>query len=253
MYVVDDSLAPVPEGVPGELLIGGDGLARGYVNQPGLTAERFVPDPFAVTPGARLYRTGDLVRWRNGRPLEFLGRMDHQVKVRGIASSWERSKRRWRDTAWWSRRWWWRVRMGLGTSGWWPTCGVERAGTDVKAAEVSAELREHLSGRLPEYMVPAAYVVLRRVAVDGEREGGSQGVAGAGGGERSGRGRRERKRTGGGGEKQTGGIFAEVLKGERVGRQENFFELGGHSLLATQVMSRVRSAFERGAAAAGVV
>src|SRR5205085_7145744 len=84
VYVVDASLRPVPAGVAGELLIAGEGLAWGYLNRPGLTAEKFVPDPFGRTPGGRLYCTGDLAHFRPDGTLEFLGRIDHQVKVRGV-------------------------------------------------------------------------------------------------------------------------------------------------------------------------
>ena len=92
-YVLDEEMQVVPVGVAGELYLGGEGLARGYLNRPELTAERFVLHPLSTEPGARLYRTGDLVRYRSGGELEYLGRIDQQVKVEAIASSWERSKR----------------------------------------------------------------------------------------------------------------------------------------------------------------
>src|SRR6185295_12672087 len=84
VYLLNDNLQPVPIGVPGELFIGGDGLARGYLNRPELTADRFLPDPYSAQPGKRLYRTGDLARYRRQGRLEVLGRIDHQVKLRGF-------------------------------------------------------------------------------------------------------------------------------------------------------------------------
>ena len=90
VYLLDRHAEPVPVGVPGELCVGGDGLARGYLRRPELTAEKFVPDPFGGEPGARLYRTGDLARYLPDGSIEFLGRPDHQVKMRDTASNWEK-------------------------------------------------------------------------------------------------------------------------------------------------------------------
>ncbi|HEX7286795.1 MAG TPA: amino acid adenylation domain-containing protein, partial [Candidatus Angelobacter sp.] len=236
VYVVDGSLAPVPVGVPGELLIGGDGLAHGYVNQPSLTAERFVPDPFAVTPGARLYRTGDLVRWRSSGQLEFLGRLDHQVKVRGY-----------------------RIELGEIEAALESHELVEQAVVVVRqdgdgdkrlaayivmrpgaGEEVSGELREYVKGRLPEYMVPSAIVQLESLPLTPNGKVDRKGlpepeVWGSGGqGGESGRAARSVE------EEIVRGIFAAVLKKAEVGLEENFFAAGGHSLLAAQVVSRVR-------------
>jgi amino acid adenylation domain-containing protein len=226
-YVLDAAGEPLPVGIPGELCIGGDGVVRGYLGRPGLTAERFVPDPFAAEPGGRMYRTGDRARWRNEGKLEFMGRLDDQVKIRGF-----------------------RIEPGEVEAAIAAYPGVREARVMMRedqpgdkrlvayvvgSAEVDG-LRAHLRQGLPEYMVPRAIVALDRLpltpngkvdrkalpvpeyAADAELY-----VA-------------PRTPT----EEVLAGIWAEVLRLERVGVEESFFELGGHSLLAMRVMSRVR-------------
>ncbi|HEU4837373.1 MAG TPA: amino acid adenylation domain-containing protein, partial [Pyrinomonadaceae bacterium] len=227
VYVVDEAQRVLPVGVYGELCIGGDGLARGYVNRPELTAERFVPHSYSSVGGARVYRTGDVVRWNAEGQLEFRGRADHQVKVRGF-----------------------RIELGEIEAALRSCSGVKQAvvlareqrlvGYVVSDGAVSSsELRAQLSEKLPQYMVPAVIVELaelpltangkldRKALPEPELSGREQEFVGP--------------RTPV--EELLAGIFAEVLKLERVGRDENFFELGGHSLLATQVVSRVQLAF----------
>ncbi|HEX5760995.1 MAG TPA: amino acid adenylation domain-containing protein [Thermoanaerobaculia bacterium] len=224
-YVVDRDLQPVPLGVPGELLIGGEGVARGYLRRPDLTAERFVPDAFGGVGGC-LYRTGDLVRWRSGGGLEFLGRLDHQVKVRGF-----------------------RIELGEVEAALAMQPAVERAVVVARgdAAEKRlvayvvgdaepARLREALRERLPDYMVPSVFVRLaalpltpngkvdRRALPDPEAL-----VAPAA--------EYEAPRTLA--ETLLAEIWGEVLKRERIGIHDDFFDLGGHSLLAMRVVARV--------------
>ncbi|MBZ4423332.1 non-ribosomal peptide synthetase, partial [Myxococcus sp. RHSTA-1-4] len=229
VYVLDTSMRPVPVGVPGELFIGGDGLARGYLGRPELTAERFVPHPFSATPGARLYRSGDRVRWKQDGTLEFLGRIDFQVKVRGF-----------------------RIELGeveaalRAHSAVTETVAVVREDVPgdkrlvayVVPADVdTATLREHLRKRLPEHMVPSAFVALAALPL-------------------SSHGKVDRKAlpapdftpTEAGfvepqtpRQQQLAAVFREVLNIERVGLHDDFFLLGGHSLLATQVVTRLRA------------
>ncbi|HEX7242948.1 MAG TPA: amino acid adenylation domain-containing protein, partial [Longimicrobiaceae bacterium] len=232
VHVLDAEANPAPIGVPGELCVGGEGLARGYLGRPELTAERFVPDPFSPEAGGRLYRTGDRARWLASGELEFLGRIDQQVKLRGF-----------------------RIEPGeieaalLGEPGVREAAVVVRedapgdprlVGYVVPAAGATlpaAELREGLRRRLPEHMVPGAVVVLDalpltpagkldRRALPAPAGAGEEGYAAP------------RTPT----EEVVAGIFAEVLGAERVGAQDNFFELGGHSLLATRVVARVAPA-----------
>ena len=234
VYVLDENLAPAPVGVSGELYLGGAGLARGYVNRADLTAEKFVPNCFSRVEGERLYRTGDRGRWRSDGTLEFMGRLDDQVKVRGY-----------------------RIELGEIEAALRECAGVEQAVVVVREDHrgdkrlmayvvkhdepgSSADLREYLHKRLPEYMVPGIIVQLGEMPLtpngkvdrkalpspDLENGMGAEQIA-----PRSAE------------EEILSGIFAEVLKLDRVGVEQNFFEAGGHSLLAMQVISRVRSAF----------
>jgi aspartate racemase len=231
VYVLDRQLQPVPVGVPGELYIGGAGLARGYFNRPELTAELFIPNPFGSEAGARLYKTGDLVRYLPDGNLEFLGRIDEQVKIRGY-----------------------RIEPGeievvLGQH---PVvqnsvvlARIDEFGDKILVAYVVPtsgplrvkELRRFLNEQLPDYMVPSAFMMLdplpmtpsgkidRRALPTPDRNRPeleddftpSQSPM----------------------EQQIAAIWSEVLDIEQIGRHDNFFELGGHSLLATRVVSRI--------------
>ncbi|HEX2092009.1 MAG TPA: amino acid adenylation domain-containing protein, partial [Longimicrobiaceae bacterium] len=232
LYVLDSAGRPQPQGVPGELCIGGASVARDYLGRPELTAEKFVPDPFAAEPGARLYRTGDRARWGADGVLEFLGRVDSQVKIRGFriepgeVEALLAAHPAVRDAV---------VTVREDAPG-----DRRLVGYVVPAAgEVSpAELSTWLGERLPGYMVPAALVSLdafplspngkvdRRALPAPEREEAAAEYAAP------------RTST----EEVVAGIWADILRRERVGVEDDFFALGGHSLLATQVMSRVQAA-----------
>jgi amino acid adenylation domain-containing protein len=231
VYVLDPRMQPVPVGIPGELYIGGVGVARGYRNRPELTAEQFIPDPFGGKPGARLYRSGDRVRFRNDGTLEFMGRLDNQVKIRGL-----------------------RIELGEIESVLVEQEAVRQVAVLVHGEGVDArlvayvvfeeggrfnlrEMRGILRQYLPDYMVPSLLIELdelpltpsgkvhRKALPDPETSLSREGEAFVA----------PRTPT----EEALAGIWAEVLGQERVGAQDDFFELGGHSLLATQVMSRV--------------
>ncbi len=227
-YVVDDMGQPVPIGVVGELWLGGAGLARGYLHRPDLTAERFIRDPFSSDADARVYRTGDRVRWRADGRLEYLGRRDHQVKLRGFRIELGEIEAVLRGHA--------DVRDVVAI------IRDERIVAYIAGTADAAALREHVRGRLPEYMVPSAFVVMEALPLtpngkvdrralpepDSTFAQSTQYVAP----------RTELER-------QLCEIWQEVLRVERVGIGDNFFELGGHSLLATRLASRVRSVMGR--------
>ena len=241
IYILDAHGEPVPVGVAGEMYIGGAGVARGYLNRPELTAERFLPDLFTGEPGARMYRTGDLGRWLADGNIEFLGRNDFQVKIRGFRIELGEIEARLaehpavreavviarEDTPGDKRL------VAYFTSS-------ERDESD-ESAIAAEELRSHLSAKLPEYMVPAAYVHLESLPLtpngklDRKALPAPEDDAYSTPGYEPPQGETEAK---------LAAIWAEVLKLDRVGRHDNFFELGGHSLSIIQLASRVRSAFD---------
>jgi amino acid adenylation domain-containing protein len=230
MYLLDPAGNPVPVGVSGEMHVGGDSVGRGYLDRPALTAERFVPDPFAARPGARMYRTGDLGRWLPEGMVEFQGRNDFQVKVRGFRIELGEVEARLREHPMVRET----VVMARADAG-----GDNRLIAWYIGDETVdvAELRAHLAERLPDYMVPAAYVRMEAwpltpsVKLDRKALPDPEGDAYAA---------REYEAPVDETEEAVAGIWAEVLRVERVGRGDDFFALGGHSLSAVRVVSRVR-------------
>ncbi len=234
VYLLDERLQPVPAGTAGEICVGGTGVARGYRGAPGLTAERFLPDPFAGEPGARLYRTGDLARHLPGGGLEFLGRRDHQVKIRGFrvelgeieARLLEHPRVRQAAVVWQPGE------LGEGRL-------VAYAAASGDGAPTGQDLHQLLLAHLPGHMVPAVVAVLPELpATPGGKvdRGALPSPESAGGGPRSGYVAPRTPL-----EEIVARIWAEVLKVEMVGAGDNFFALGGHSLLAIQLLSRLRS------------
>ncbi|HEX8905808.1 MAG TPA: condensation domain-containing protein, partial [Longimicrobiaceae bacterium] len=212
------------------LYVGGGQVARGYLDRPGLTAERFVPDPFAREPGARLYRTGDLGRWRPEGSIEFLGRTDFQVKIRGFRIELGEIEARLAEHA--------AVRGAV------VLAREDEPGDRRLVAYVVADegldveaLRAHLAERLPSYMVPAAFVRLDAFPVTAGAKVDRRALPAPEGDDLATRGYEAPASQN---EVALAEIWAEVLRVERVGRRDSFFDLGGHSLLAVQVISRVR-------------
>ncbi|HVR96134.1 MAG TPA: amino acid adenylation domain-containing protein, partial [Thermoanaerobaculia bacterium] len=231
-YVLSRDLQPAPAGSPGELCLAGAGLARGYLGRPDLTAAAFVPDPFGAAPGSRLYRTGDLARHLPDGDLEFLGRLDHQMKVRGF-----------------------RVEPGEVEAALVSYPGVREAvvlarqdvmggaltACVVPAALDTRELRTYLAERLPAALVPSAFVVLDELPrlPNGKLDRPALAARCADAAVSSGTEAPPR----GPDEELLAALCAGVLGRERVGVHDSFFELGGHSLLAVQLLSRLREAF----------
>jgi amino acid adenylation domain-containing protein len=237
MYILDEALRPLPLGVPGNLYIGGVSLARGYLDRPELTAEKFVPNPFSEEPGARLYKTGDLARYLPDGNIEFLGRADHQVKIRGfrielgeIEAALDQHPAV-------------REAVALARE---DTLGEKRLVAYVVVEQESRpaanDLRSFLKEKLPEHMVPALFVLLDTLPLTPNGKVDRRALPAPD------RTRPELDKTFVAPRTPTeellSEIWAQVLDIERVGIHDNFFDLGGHSLLATQVVSRIREAFQ---------
>ncbi|HEX8431088.1 MAG TPA: amino acid adenylation domain-containing protein, partial [Longimicrobium sp.] len=237
-HVLDFNLRLAPRGIPGELYLSGAGLARGYLGRPGLTAERFLPDPFATEPGARMYRVGDLVRFREAGEIDYLGRLDHQIKIRGH-----------------------RVEMGEIETALMEHPGVREAvvaaredvpgdvrlaayvvGVEGAAVPDAAELRTYLREHLPDFMIPAAFVAMERLPllpndkVDRKNLPAPADVESA---------RPPRAEARSATERTIAAVWAEVLALPRVEVDDNFFEVGGHSLLLARMQEKLTAALGR--------
>jgi amino acid adenylation domain-containing protein len=232
IYLLDRYLNPVPIGVPGELYIGGIGVGRGYLNNPQLTAQKFIPDPFSKIPGVRLYKTGDLARYLPDGNIEYLGRIDYQVKLRGF-----------------------RIELGeieavLEQHPAVSQCVVmmreDIPGNQCLVAYVAAEnvasdeLRQHLRHKLPEHMIPGAFVILDSLPLTFNGKVNRLALPAP-----------TRQQL----EENNyltltpiqeilAGIWSEILAIKPIGLHDNFFELGGHSLVATRVISQIRKVFQ---------
>jgi amino acid adenylation domain-containing protein len=235
LYILDEHMQPVPIGVPGELYIGGVGLARGYLGRPELTAERFVPSPFGAESGARLYKTGDRARYLTDGNIEYLGRLDHQIKLRGF-----------------------RIELGEieATLGQHP--GVRESVVLVRddalggkrlvayvvpksgEAPTRDSLRRFVQSKLPAYMVPSAIALLPSLPLASNGKVDRQSLPAPGTTRADGDCVAPRDVT----ERQLAQIWEEILGVHPVGVTDNFFELGGHSLLAGRLLARVRERYQ---------
>jgi amino acid adenylation domain-containing protein/thioester reductase-like protein len=240
-YILDAHMQPVPIGIPGELYIGGKGIARGYLNQPDLTAEKFISNPFKE--GGKLYKTGDLVRYRSDSNIEILGRLDHQVKIRGFRIELGEIEAKILEHS--------RVQNSVvvvreGNSGDKRLVGYIVLNTQNSElennSELSSKLRKFLKKSLPEYMIPSAFILVEQLPLTPNGKVNRRAlpipehyclnnetnyIA-------------PRTPT----EEQLAKIWVELLKVERVSIEDNFFDLGGHSLLLTQLVFRVRQTWK---------
>jgi amino acid adenylation domain-containing protein len=232
IYILDGYLRAVPIGVVGEIYIGGEGVALGYLNRPQLTAERFVKDPFSEDERGRMYRTGDLGRWRADGNIEFLGRNDHQVKIRGFRIELGEIEARILDQP--------QVREAAVIAREDQPGGKRLVAYVVwqEGADASVEwLRGQLKAVLPEHMVPSAFVRMPSLPLTPNGKLDRRALPAP---ELGAYASREYQAAQGEVEEALAGIWQELLRVERVGRQDNFFELGGHSLLIVQMMERLR-------------
>ncbi|MDQ3957288.1 MAG: amino acid adenylation domain-containing protein, partial [Actinomycetota bacterium] len=229
VYVLDEHLTPVPHGLPGEIFIGGNGVARGYLGRPALTAERFVPDPFSPVPGARMYRSGDRARLLRDGTIEFLGRTDEQVKVRG-----HRIEPVEVDAALLTHP---DVIEAVTTASA-DASGAARlvAYLVARTAPSVSELRAFLAERLPAHMIPSAFVVVDELPLTpaGKVDRAALPAMGSERPDLSGAYEAPATDT----EKLLADVWSEVLAVERVGRDDNFFDLGGDSILSIQIVAR---------------
>ncbi|MEV6948863.1 amino acid adenylation domain-containing protein [Streptomyces sp. NPDC051172] len=236
LHLLDAHGRPVPRGVPGELYVGGPGLARGYLRRPALTAERFVPDPYGP-PGARLYRSGDLCRWRTDGELEYLGRADQQIKVRGYRIEPGEIEAALLDHPQVSQA---AVLARTDHSGDRFLVGYV-VPSDAADDPDAAALRTHLQASLPPYMVPSSYVVLSQLPLTGNGKLDRAALPAPEDGRRA-AAVFEPPSTAS--EKLLAEMWAEVLGVARVGAHDNFFDLGGHSFAALRLINRLESTYE---------
>ncbi|HVR99972.1 MAG TPA: amino acid adenylation domain-containing protein [Thermoanaerobaculia bacterium] len=236
IHLLDRELRPVPAGVAGELCIAGVGLARGYLGRSDLTAERFVPHSVAEVPGARLYRTGDLARFQGDGVLEFLGRIDHQVKLRGFRIEPEEIESALRGHA--------GIKSAAVLVHEFPGGDRRLVAYVVPAGEgaTSEELRRHLLARLPDYMVPAAFLPLAELPLSPNGKLNRRALLAL---EAGGPVLQEPAHFRTPLEEIVAGSLASVLGREHVGRHEDFFAAGGHSLLAVRALGRIGAAIGR--------
>lgn len=240
VFILDDHLRMVPLGVAGELYIGGDGLARGYLNRPELSAEHFIPDPFSRLPGARLYKTGDLARYLPTGSIEVIGRIDHQVKLRGYRIEPGEIETVLRE----------QEEVDDAVVAVWESAGGNRdlvayvvVAVENQHDDLLAQLKNALKNRLPSYMLPAHFVLLEQFPLtpNGKLDRGALPAPDRSRSEAAPTRVAPRDAT----EEQLAGIWKTVLEIDAVGVNDNFFELGGHSLLAVRLMSEIEKVFNQ--------